>query len=166
MSSPNFDEDFHFPLSPLISYPLSPLVSDLENSNATFIYGGLDNLRPQNNGTPPNYGPNGGENSFGFPSNDAQVNQTQDQTSIIQNQIEIPDNEIEEIVDSFFQLEANGKGETSKDKSKCAKMKTSKKQNQGDEEERYSTNRYETFFVGQQRPNTKVKDSFSSHFSS
>ncbi|KAK8514701.1 hypothetical protein V6N13_103142 [Hibiscus sabdariffa] len=80
MSSPNFDEDFHFPLSPLISYPLSPLVSDLEDSNATFTFSG--------------------ENSFDFPS---------------------------------------------------------KKQIQGDGEERYSTDRYETFLWDSSDPRQKGK---------
>ncbi|GMI79655.1 hypothetical protein HRI_001634800 [Hibiscus trionum] len=137
MSSPNFDENFPFPLSPLISFPLSPLLfPHLEDSNATSINGGLDDLCPQNNDTSPNYDPNGGEISFGFPSNDAQVNQVPDPTSIIQNPIEIPYNVTQEMVDSFFQLETNGEAEPSKAKSKRVKRKPSKKKKQGGEEAR------------------------------
>ncbi|GMI65739.1 hypothetical protein HRI_000243200 [Hibiscus trionum] len=143
MNSPDFDENLHFTLSPLMSFPLSPqLVPHLEDSNATSINGGLDDLCLQNNGIVPNYGTNGDEISFDFLSNVAQVNQAQNPTMITQNLTEIPYNETQEMVDSFFALGTNGEGEPSKDKSKCAKRKPSRKKKEGDGEARYN-DRYE-----------------------
>ncbi|MBA0687730.1 hypothetical protein Goari_015239 [Gossypium aridum] len=142
MISPNFDENMDFPLSP-IPFPWSPqLVPSLEDVNiAPIDNGGLDNLCLQNNGvspnlSQPNYGPNGEGNSFG--------NQIPDPTSVVQNPAELPYNVMQEMMDSLIPLEANGEGETSKEKSKRKPRNTSKKQEQGAEDARY-TCRYEAF---------------------
>ncbi|XP_052480588.1 AP2-like ethylene-responsive transcription factor SNZ [Gossypium raimondii] len=131
-----------FPLSP-IPFPWSPqLVPSLEDVNiAPIDNGGLDNLCLQNNGvspnmSQPNYGPNGEGNSFG--------NQIPDPTSVVQNPAELPYNVMQEMMDSLIPLEANGEGETSKEKSKRKPRNTSKKQEQGAEDARY-TCRYEAF---------------------
>ncbi|KAK8688962.1 hypothetical protein V6N13_087693 [Hibiscus sabdariffa] len=140
-----------------MSFPLSPqLVPHLEDSNATSINGGLDNLCLQDNGIVPNYGTNGDEVSFGFLSNVAQVNQVQNPTTVTKNPTEIPYNETQEMVDSFFASETNGEGETSKDESKCAKRKPSKKKKEGDGEAR-NNDRYEAVLWDnseEQRPKT------------
>ncbi|KAK8712078.1 hypothetical protein V6N13_147330 [Hibiscus sabdariffa] len=157
MNSPEFDENLHFTLSPLMPFPLSPqLVPHLEDSNATSINGGLDDVCLQDNGVVPNYDTNGDEVSFGFLSNVAQVNQVQNPTTVTQNPTEIPYNETHEMVDSFFASETNGEGETSEDKSKCAKRKPSKKKKEGDGEAR-NNDRYEAVLWDNsegQRPKT------------
>ncbi|KAG4177498.1 hypothetical protein ERO13_A11G310632v2 [Gossypium hirsutum] len=139
MISPNFDENMDFPLSP-IPFPWSPqLVPQLEDVNiAPIDNGGLDNLCLQNNGvspnmSQPNYGPNGEGNSFG--------NQIPDPTSVIQNPAELPYNVMQEMIDFLIPLEANGEGETSKEKSKRKPRNTSKKQEQGAEDARSNCKR-------------------------